>query len=88
MKYIRNEDVIGGRLHDEMVMMDIEKGEYFSLNPVATEIWDLLNKPMTSIELCEHLISEYEVDLEICLNDVNAHLSKMLKLGLVKKVQA
>jgi len=43
-KYTRNNDTIQGRLNDELVMMDIEKGKYFSLNPVATHIWDLLEK--------------------------------------------
>ena len=45
-KYIRNSRTISGRLHDELVMMDMEKGKYFSLNPVATRIWDLLEKPL------------------------------------------
>ena len=45
-KYVRNSKTISGRLHDEMVMMDIEQGKYFSLNPVATRIWDLLESPL------------------------------------------
>ncbi len=82
-KYTRNSQTISGRLHDEMVMMDIDKGSYYSLNPVATRIWDLLEKPMTTDELCIRLIEEYEVDFTKCKDEVEELLTEMVKLGLV-----
>lgn len=85
-KYIRNNDTISGRLHDELVMMNIEKGKYFSLNPVATRIWELLEKPLTPGELCTLLLEEYEVDPAQCRGEVEELLSEMKKLGLVMEV--
>jgi len=66
-------------------MMDIEKGKYFSLNKVATRIWDLLEKPLDLQELCETLRMEYEVDEEQCLREVKEHLTEMIKLGLINE---
>jgi hypothetical protein len=86
-KYIRNSKTISGRLHDEMVMMDLEQGKYFSLNPVATRIWDLLEKPLTIDEMSDLLIDEYEVDLVQCRKEVKEHLAEMVKLGLVLKAE-
>ena len=63
-KYVRNSKTISGRLHDELVMMDLDQGKYFSLNPVATRIWDLLEKPLMADELCMVLIDEYDVEPE------------------------
>ncbi len=83
MKYKRNNETISGRLHDELVMMDIPKGKYFSLNPVATYIWDMLEQPMSLEDLCGRLIEEYEVDAEQCRTEVEAHLKEMNKLGLI-----
>lgn len=82
-KYIRNRQTISGRLHDELVMMDIEKGKYFSLNPVATRIWDLLEKPMATDELCGLLTEEYEVGAEQCRAEVGEVLAEMVRLGVV-----
>jgi len=82
-KYIRNNKTISGRLLDEMVMMDIEKGKYFSLNPVATRIWDLLEKPMGEEEMCSLLMEEYEVSHDQCLSEVREHLAEMIRLGMV-----
>jgi len=86
-KYIRNSRTISGRLHDELVMMDIDQGKYFSLNPVATRIWDLLEESLDVDGLCKKLVEEYDVDIEQCINDVLEHLKEMLKLGLVLRVE-
>lgn len=82
-KYIRKKETISGRLHDELVMMDIDKGKYFSLNPIATRIWDLLEQALTLEELCSLLMMEFEVEAEHCRADVEAHLKEMQKLKLV-----
>jgi hypothetical protein len=85
-KYIRNNKTISGRLHDELVMMDIDLGKYFSLNPVATRIWDILENPVDLDELCNRLQKEYEVEREQCYIDVKEYLAEMVKLGLVLRV--
>lgn len=82
-RYIRNGKTISGRLHDEMVMMDLEQGKYFSLNPVATRIWDLLEKELTVDELCALLREDYEVESYRCLEEVGEYLEVMLRLKLV-----
>ena len=86
-KYIRNNETISGRLHDEIVMMDIEKGKYFSMNPVATHIWDLLEEPTSLEELCNTLTLEFEVDASTCKEDVEHFITEMLKFSLLKEVE-
>jgi hypothetical protein len=81
--YLRNNDTISGRLHDELVMMDIQKGKYFSLNRVATAIWDMLEQPLSLEEVCNRLTIEYDVDPVQCRKEVETHLTEMQKLGLV-----
>lgn len=84
-KYIRNENTVSGRLYEEIVMMDMDKGKYFSLNPVATSIWDFLEKPLTLDALCEKLMNEYDVPAEQCKTETGAHLKEMMKLDLIKE---
>lgn len=82
-KYIRNSKTISGRLHDELVMMDLDQGKYFSLNPVATRIWELLETPVTVDELCGQLTGEYEISKGKCLAEVTEHLNEMIRVKLV-----
>jgi hypothetical protein len=83
ISYKRNSKTISGRLHDELVMMDLDQGKYFSLNPVATRIWDLLERTLMADELYMVLIDEYDVEPERCRIEVEEHLGEMVKLGLV-----
>jgi hypothetical protein len=81
--YIRNNSSISGRISNELVIMDIGKGKYFSLTHVATRIWELLEKPLTPDELCVRLQEEYDVDPGRCRTEVEKYLGDMLNLGLV-----
>ncbi|HOS91560.1 MAG: PqqD family protein [Prolixibacteraceae bacterium] len=87
IKFIRNSKTISGRLHDEMVMMDISLGKYFSLNSTATTIWELLEKPMTREEICFALMERYEVNPRQCAREVGEHLRKMTSIGLILTVE-
>lgn len=84
--YIRNRKTISGRLHDELVMMNIEQGKYFSLNPVATRVWDMLERPVLMDELCDLLMDEYEVGFEQCHKEVDGLLAEMVRLDIVNIV--
>jgi len=84
-KYVRNSKTVSGRLEDEMVMLDIDQGKYFSLNQTATTIWGLLEKPMDIDEICKWLVEEYDVDMEQCTSEANEYIAEMLKLGLITK---
>lgn len=86
IRYARNNRTISGRLHDELVMMDLDQGKYFSLNPVATRIWDLLDNPLSTGELCMILVDEYDVEPERCCLEVDEHLQEMIRLGLVTEL--
>jgi len=86
-KFIRNNKTISGRLHDEMVMMNIDQGKYFSLNNSATVIWEKLENPLSLEELCDILMEEYDVGKEQCRDDVEIHLNEMLRIGLIIKIE-
>lgn len=85
-KYLRNTDTVGGKIDDEFIIMDIDKGKYFSLNPVATDIWNLLEKPMSTNQICEKLLEQYDVAPAKCQIETDVHLKKMLSLGLIKEI--
>ncbi len=87
MRYERNKKTISGKLHDELVMMDMDQGKYFSLNQTATVIWELLERPLTIEELCEKLTEEFEIDVEQCEADTKQYLEEMMKLGLIRIVE-
>ncbi len=84
-RYIRNSKTISGRLHDEMVMMDMDQGKYFSLNQTATVIWEMLENPMTIEDICTRLAEDFEVDMRQCREDVLSYLEEMTDRGLISE---
>ena len=62
----RNESIVYTELDDSIVMMDVDKGRYYELNPIGARIWTLLETQRSIADICESLVAEYEVDRDTC----------------------
>lgn len=82
-KLQRSNDLLGAAVGDELLMMSIEKGSYFSLNAVATRIWELLESPITFDELVARLMQEYEVPADTCRREVERFLAALRERGML-----
>lgn len=82
----RHPDMLSAEIGGEAVMMSIEKGAYFGLNPVATRIWDLIEQPKSLAELIAVIFGEYEVTPEQCEADVREFSADMIERGLAQVV--
>jgi len=79
----RSPDLVSTDMDDEIVMMSIEKGEYYGIGGVGTDVWILLQEPMTIDEILDRVCPEYEVSEATCRSEIEAFVSEMLKRGLV-----
>ena len=68
---------------DELMMLNVEQGAYYSLDPIAAEIWNMLEKPARVRELAEQLQKRYDVTPEQCQADVLAFLEEMHGNGMI-----
>lgn len=75
MKYVQNKDILTTELEESLMMMSIEAGKYFELNPVSKRIWELVDEPKSEEEIIAILLSEYDVSEEQCRAEVPEHLS-------------
>ncbi len=75
MKYVQNKDILTTELEDSLMMMSIEQGKYFELNPVSKRIWELVDEPKTQEEIIAILLSEFDVTKDQCRTEVSEHLS-------------
>lgn len=77
--YNRNREIIDGSIDDSQVMMHIEKGMYYGLNPVGKRIWELTENRISEDEIVSALISEYDVSEETCRAEVSVFLAKAVE---------
>jgi hypothetical protein len=78
------EDIVASDIDDEKVMMSIEKGRYYSLDPVGSRVWELIEKPVKVSELIDALLLKYDVDRATCEQDVLAFLEDLNKDGILR----
>lgn len=59
---------------------------YRELNESAGTLWGLLQKPKTTQELIEGLISAYDIDEKSAKTDVTAFVKSYINQGLLEEV--
>jgi hypothetical protein len=73
----RKEGLLISELGDEMVMMDIESGNYIGLNQTGRVIWELIEQPIKVDELVKQLLDRYDTSYNECCQDTLEYLNKM-----------
>jgi hypothetical protein len=73
----RSASVVTSVVDGEVLMMSIEQGRYFSLNDVATEVWNRLETPLPFRALVDELAGAYDATPERVRADVESLLREM-----------
>lgn len=67
----------------ENVVLDLEEGVYYGLNPVGTQVWKRIQEPTPLGEIVNHLTAEYDVKYEQCFEDVVSLLQDLAENDLI-----
>ncbi len=63
----RNETkFLANALGEELVMMNMENGDFISMNKVGTDIWNLCETPLSLSELVQKLVNLYDIEPDHC----------------------
>ena len=68
---------------DECVILDLESGTYFGLDPVGARLWTLLGEGKSFGELCEIMLKEYEVEHDRLERDIESLAAELTKRRLI-----
>jgi len=77
------ENVAWQQFADEVVLVDLNAGEYHNLNDVAAQMWRTLDECSDVRTAYERLCSLYEVDPETLRTDLVALIQQLLDKGLL-----
>jgi hypothetical protein len=83
-----SDNVIFTTVDDGSVLLNTRTNQYFTLNDVGAQLWNLLREGKTFRVAYESLLDEYEVDgiqLELDLLEL---VNRLLENGLVESVSA
>ena len=79
----RNPEMISSDMDGETVMMSVENGEYYGLNPIGSRIWELIENEKNVNTIINTLLLEYEVSIEQCTSETLIFLNKLLDNNLI-----
>jgi hypothetical protein len=86
-KWQAHPEVLSSKIDNEAILMSIEAGAYFGLEPVGSKIWELLSKePATIDKLVVLLMEEYEVDEKTCIEDLQRFIHDMSAKKLIRQL--
>jgi hypothetical protein len=71
------------RVEGDSVLLDIESGEYFSLNEVGGRVWELCDGNRSVAAIAEVICAEYDVPSETAVGDACELLESLAGAGLV-----
>ncbi|MFA6167279.1 MAG: PqqD family protein [Gemmatimonadaceae bacterium] len=76
-------DQVAADLAEEVVILGMKEGMYFSVSGVAARVWALLQTPRRLEDIVVTLTSEYDVPADECTADVLAFVEELAARGLV-----
>lgn len=82
-KIKRNPDMVSSDMDGEKVMMSIENGEYYALDPVGSDIWENIEDEIKIDDLIKKLLSKFDVSEEICEKDTMEFLNELIEKKLI-----
>jgi hypothetical protein len=78
-----NDDVLFQELQGEAVLLKLNSGSYFGLDPVGTRIWHLIVAKEELVEVARSIVAEFDVSEEQCAADLLALVTTLENRGLV-----
>lgn len=80
----RNESrFLASQLGAEIVMMDMDSGDYLGINSVASDMWAMLEAPIKVETLIKNMVELYDVSEEVCKAEVDMFLPKMFAQNML-----
>jgi hypothetical protein len=77
-------DQLSAVMDDGVIVLSMGSGMYYSLDAVASRIWELLQGPRSPRDIVSTITSEFDVDEETATKDVVAFLTQLDDQGFVK----
>lgn len=81
----RSRNALGEVVDGELVLLNLDSGEYFGLNRTGTRIWELLGETTDLDEVHRALLGQFAVDPEVLRRDLEELIAELEQAGLVRE---
>ncbi len=86
---VRCANAVHARMFDEeLIILDLAKGEYFAMDNVGARLWSGLEAGRTIDQIAKDVVAEYDVDLDRAITDLVTLGDELLARGLMVRDEA
>ena len=71
-----------GMLGEEMVMMNMDNGDFLTMNKVGADIWSSSVHPVPVRDIIAQLIDRYQISEDQCINETIQFLQSTVKQNM------
>lgn len=86
MRYEISPNVVSTEVDDHVVLLNIESQEFYTIDLLAKEIWQLLEAGESKSAIVRRIVEQYDVSQRQAEVDSNAFLQQMITAGLLTPV--
>jgi|HubBroStandDraft_6_1064221.scaffolds.fasta_scaffold1262042_2 Coenzyme PQQ synthesis protein D (PqqD) len=83
--YIDKSKVTHDRLEDEVIIINVATGSYFSGSGSAADVWSLVSRGTSIADTVRRLAAEYSCDEETVARDVSECIDLLVERGLIQQ---
>ena len=80
----REASVIAAEAGNDIVMVNIDKGQYYAISEIAREIWRVIERPTMVSDLIGNLVADYKVERTLCEKETLLFLEDLLAEHLLQ----
>ena len=81
--FVVSPSVVFRELSGEAVLLNLESGVYYGLDPVGTRVWSLLNQNHALSMVCSIMVEEFDVEPDVLERDVITLVGDLRDKGLI-----
>jgi Coenzyme PQQ synthesis protein D (PqqD) len=85
-KILAAKDVLSAELGDEISLLNVKSGTYFTLNTVGASVWRQIQVTTSLARIKAQILSEYDVEDQCCERDLRQLVADLEASGLIELV--
>jgi hypothetical protein len=80
----RNPDLVATEMDGDLVMLHVDRGQYFGVGRVGRHVWEMLAAPRDVAALCAGVEAEFDVDAPRCRADMLEFVADLLDKDVLR----
>jgi hypothetical protein len=81
---VASKEQLSSSIGGETVILGLQAGRYYGVGAAGARVWQIIQEPRRVSDICDAIVSEYEVDPATCQSDLLKLFQQMAEARLIE----